>query len=171
MCFFYLVAHTSTHAIIMARLITGGKDYGIHAFIVQIRSLEDHSVLPGKSCFFLHVSYDKHSSFEFLIWLQFWKFWFRKFEKLPCKSFEEIFNMFLSAVAVFQSRETSFQIFLTSCSFQKVKPPSRGVIQHLPAASEYHDAQVNVLSCLPDGASCLSTKSWASLSLCFHYRI
>ncbi|CAB4002270.1 peroxisomal acyl-coenzyme A oxidase 1 isoform X2, partial [Paramuricea clavata] len=41
------LAHTSTHAIIMARLITGGKDYGIHAFLVQIRSLEDHSVLPG----------------------------------------------------------------------------------------------------------------------------
>ena len=45
------VAHTSTHAIVMARLITGGKDYGIHAFFVQIRSLKDHSALPGKSRF------------------------------------------------------------------------------------------------------------------------
>jgi hypothetical protein len=83
---------------------------------------------------FLQVNYDKHSSFEFLIWLQFSKFWFRKSEKLPCKSLEEIFNMFLSAVAVFQSRETSFQIFLT-CSFQKVKPPSNrcNSSQHLPA--------------------------------------
>ena len=69
------------------------------------------------------VNYDKHSSFEFLTWLQFWKFWFRKFEKRPCKSLQEICNMFLMAVAIFQSRETSFQIFLTSCSFQKVKPP------------------------------------------------
>jgi hypothetical protein len=37
--------------------------------------------------------------------------------------------------------------------------------------SEYHDGQVNVLSCLPDWASCLATRSWASLSLCFHCRI
>ncbi|XP_028394641.1 peroxisomal acyl-coenzyme A oxidase 1-like isoform X2 [Dendronephthya gigantea] len=41
------LAHTSTHAIVMARLITQGQDHGIHAFIVQIRSLEDHKVLPG----------------------------------------------------------------------------------------------------------------------------
>ncbi|KAH7431891.1 hypothetical protein KP509_08G071700 [Ceratopteris richardii] len=37
----------STHAIVHARLLTNGKDYGIHAFIVQIRSLEDHQPLPG----------------------------------------------------------------------------------------------------------------------------
>jgi hypothetical protein len=41
----------------------------------------------------------------------------------------------------------------------------------LPGASEYHDGQVNVLSCLPDWASCLATKSWASLCLCFHWQI
>uniref|UniRef100_A0A804QZK5 Acyl-coenzyme A oxidase n=1 Tax=Zea mays TaxID=4577 RepID=A0A804QZK5_MAIZE len=37
----------STHAVVYARLITEGKDYGIHGFIVQLRSLEDHSPLPG----------------------------------------------------------------------------------------------------------------------------
>jgi len=31
----------------MAQLITQGKSYGIHPFILQIRSLEDHSTLPG----------------------------------------------------------------------------------------------------------------------------
>ena len=41
------LAHTSTHAVVMARLITEGEDYGIHAFVVQLRFLEDHSVLPG----------------------------------------------------------------------------------------------------------------------------
>eukprot|EP01018_Ginkgo_biloba_P002585 Gb_39042 [translate_table: standard] len=37
----------STHAVVYARLITGGRDYGVHAFLVQIRSLEDHRPLPG----------------------------------------------------------------------------------------------------------------------------
>ncbi|KAJ3672552.1 hypothetical protein LUZ60_007273 [Juncus effusus] len=37
----------STHAVIYARLITEGKDYGVHGFIVQLRSLEDHLPLPG----------------------------------------------------------------------------------------------------------------------------
>ena len=31
----------------MARLILQGKDEGVMPFIVQLRSLEDHSVLPG----------------------------------------------------------------------------------------------------------------------------
>jgi acyl-CoA oxidase len=31
----------------MAKLIIDGKDHGIHAFIVQLRSLDDHRVLPG----------------------------------------------------------------------------------------------------------------------------
>lgn len=37
----------ATHALIYARLLTDGRDYGVHAFIVQIRSLEDHLPLPG----------------------------------------------------------------------------------------------------------------------------
>jgi acyl-CoA oxidase len=38
---------TATHAVVMARLITGGQDRGPHAFIVQIRRNEDHRAMPG----------------------------------------------------------------------------------------------------------------------------
>ncbi|XP_003391494.1 PREDICTED: peroxisomal acyl-coenzyme A oxidase 1-like, partial [Amphimedon queenslandica] len=41
------LGHTATHAVVVARLITKGKDEGIHLFIVQLRSLEDHRPLPG----------------------------------------------------------------------------------------------------------------------------
>ena len=41
------MGHTATHAIVVARLITKGQDHGVHPFIVQIRSLEDHKPLPG----------------------------------------------------------------------------------------------------------------------------
>ncbi|TYG54927.1 hypothetical protein ES288_D09G230500v1 [Gossypium darwinii] len=37
----------STHAVVYARLRTDGQDYGVHGFIVQLRSLDDHSPLPG----------------------------------------------------------------------------------------------------------------------------
>ncbi|KAI8150134.1 acyl-CoA dehydrogenase/oxidase C-terminal [Fennellomyces sp. T-0311] len=37
----------ANHAIVMARLILNGKDFGPHPFCVQIRSLEDHTPLPG----------------------------------------------------------------------------------------------------------------------------
>ncbi|PNY00794.1 peroxisomal acyl-CoA oxidase 1-like protein, partial [Trifolium pratense] len=37
----------STHAVVYARLITDGKDHGVHGFIVQLRSLDDHLPLPG----------------------------------------------------------------------------------------------------------------------------
>lgn len=37
----------STHAVVYARLITDGQDHGVNGFIVQLRSLEDHSPLPG----------------------------------------------------------------------------------------------------------------------------
>ena len=37
----------SNHAIVMAKLIINGKSKGVQAFFVQIRSLEDHSVMPG----------------------------------------------------------------------------------------------------------------------------
>ena len=46
---FYEVAHVATHAIVAARLITKGEDHGVHMFIVQLRSLEDHRPLPGLS--------------------------------------------------------------------------------------------------------------------------
>ncbi|KAL4570945.1 hypothetical protein LXL04_026610 [Taraxacum kok-saghyz] len=37
----------STHAIVYARLIVGGQFHGVHGFIVQLRSLEDHSPVDG----------------------------------------------------------------------------------------------------------------------------
>ncbi|MED6138994.1 acyl-coenzyme A oxidase, variant 2 [Stylosanthes scabra] len=37
----------STHAVVYARLITNGQEHGVHGFIVQLRSLDDHSPLPG----------------------------------------------------------------------------------------------------------------------------
>ncbi|KAG0362360.1 hypothetical protein BC939DRAFT_232197 [Gamsiella multidivaricata] len=37
----------ANHAVVMARLITSGKDHGPHAFVVPIRSMEDHTLLPG----------------------------------------------------------------------------------------------------------------------------
>ncbi|KAK9824680.1 hypothetical protein WJX72_012328 [[Myrmecia] bisecta] len=38
---------TATHVILMARLFVDSKDYGPHAFIVQIRTLDTHRPLPG----------------------------------------------------------------------------------------------------------------------------
>jgi hypothetical protein len=38
---------TATHAVVMARLLVAGTDHGPHAFLVQLRSLEDHKPLPG----------------------------------------------------------------------------------------------------------------------------
>ncbi|XP_038051803.1 peroxisomal acyl-coenzyme A oxidase 1-like isoform X1 [Patiria miniata] len=36
-----------THAVVAAQLYTKGKCYGVHMFMVQLRSLEDHQSLPG----------------------------------------------------------------------------------------------------------------------------
>ncbi|TKC53463.1 hypothetical protein EI555_014918 [Monodon monoceros] len=41
------VGKTSNHAIVLAQLITQGKCYGLHAFIVPIRELGTHKPLPG----------------------------------------------------------------------------------------------------------------------------
>ncbi|XP_055971404.1 peroxisomal acyl-coenzyme A oxidase 1 isoform X2 [Sorex fumeus] len=38
---------TSNHAIVLAQLITKGKSYGLHAFIVPIREIGTHKPLPG----------------------------------------------------------------------------------------------------------------------------
>ena len=38
---------TANHAIVFARLLVGGKDLGIHNFIVQLRDLETHRPLSG----------------------------------------------------------------------------------------------------------------------------
>ncbi|PRP79966.1 hypothetical protein PROFUN_05942 [Planoprotostelium fungivorum] len=41
------LGYTSTHAVVMARLIVKDKDYGVHGFITPLRSLDDHRPLPG----------------------------------------------------------------------------------------------------------------------------
>ncbi|KAF9456699.1 acyl-CoA dehydrogenase/oxidase C-terminal [Collybia nuda] len=42
------LGRTSTHGVVQAKLILpGGKDVGPHLFFVQLRNLEDHTVLPG----------------------------------------------------------------------------------------------------------------------------
>ncbi|KAG7384306.1 hypothetical protein PHYBOEH_009570 [Phytophthora boehmeriae] len=38
---------TSTHTIVIARLILDERDVGVQSFLVQVRSLEDHLPLPG----------------------------------------------------------------------------------------------------------------------------
>ncbi|KAJ7078539.1 acyl-CoA dehydrogenase/oxidase, partial [Mycena crocata] len=38
---------SSSHAIVMARLIIRERDYGVHPFVMQLRSLEDWKPLPG----------------------------------------------------------------------------------------------------------------------------
>ncbi|XP_066899890.1 peroxisomal acyl-coenzyme A oxidase 2 isoform X2 [Kogia breviceps] len=41
------LGRSATHALVQAQLICSGAHQGMHAFIVPIRSLEDHSPLPG----------------------------------------------------------------------------------------------------------------------------
>ncbi|KAF9450509.1 peroxisomal oxidase [Macrolepiota fuliginosa MF-IS2] len=38
---------TATHGVVQAKLILGGKDYGPHLFLIQLRSMDNHKVLPG----------------------------------------------------------------------------------------------------------------------------
>jgi len=40
---------TATHSAVYARLIVGGEDKGVHVFVVQLRDLETHAVMPGVS--------------------------------------------------------------------------------------------------------------------------
>jgi acyl-CoA oxidase len=41
------LGYSCSHAIVMAQLIINGKHYGVHPFMVQLRSLEDFKPLPG----------------------------------------------------------------------------------------------------------------------------
>ncbi|KAF9004041.1 hypothetical protein BDQ17DRAFT_1325909 [Cyathus striatus] len=41
------LGYSASHAVVMARLIIHGKDYGIHPFMVQLRSLSDFTPVPG----------------------------------------------------------------------------------------------------------------------------
>jgi len=43
----FSVGKTCNYVILMAQLYTQGKCHGIHAFVVQIRSLTDHKPMPG----------------------------------------------------------------------------------------------------------------------------
>jgi acyl-CoA oxidase len=45
------LGRTCNHAMVIARLIDGdGVDRGVHNFLVQTRSLQDHSLMPGVTC-------------------------------------------------------------------------------------------------------------------------
>ncbi len=39
----------ATHAVVQARLLLRGKDLGPHLFFVQLRSLDDHTLMPNVS--------------------------------------------------------------------------------------------------------------------------
>ncbi|KAM6059619.1 peroxisomal acyl-coenzyme A oxidase 2 isoform 5-T5 [Theristicus caerulescens] len=41
------MGRSATHTVVFAQLYIHGKCYGMHPFIVQIRSLQDHSLCPG----------------------------------------------------------------------------------------------------------------------------
>ncbi|XP_030062522.1 peroxisomal acyl-coenzyme A oxidase 2 [Microcaecilia unicolor] len=41
------LGRSATHALVLAQLYIKGKNYGMHPFLVQIRSLHNHSPLPG----------------------------------------------------------------------------------------------------------------------------
>lgn len=41
------LGYTSSHAVVMARLIVNGEDLGVHAFMVQLRAMDDYKPLPG----------------------------------------------------------------------------------------------------------------------------
>ncbi|GLD93285.1 hypothetical protein PINS_up001877 [Pythium insidiosum] len=44
------LARTANFGVVYARLLIDGKDYGVHNFMVQLRDLETHAVLPGITC-------------------------------------------------------------------------------------------------------------------------
>eukprot|EP00002_Diphylleia_rotans_P027228 TRINITY_DN5452_c0_g1_i1.p1 TRINITY_DN5452_c0_g1~~TRINITY_DN5452_c0_g1_i1.p1 ORF type:complete len:678 (+),score=161.81 TRINITY_DN5452_c0_g1_i1:125-2158(+) len=41
------LGNIATHCVAHCRLILDGKDFGVHTFLIQLRSLEDHQALPG----------------------------------------------------------------------------------------------------------------------------
>ena len=41
------LGYSTTHAIVMARLVVSQKDHGPHMFIVPVRSLDDGTPMPG----------------------------------------------------------------------------------------------------------------------------
>jgi len=49
---------TATHAIVMAKLITNGKECGVQPFLIQIRDKKTHKPLPGKNSFLCFFAYE-----------------------------------------------------------------------------------------------------------------
>ena len=41
------IGYSCSHMLVMARMIIESQDLGVHAFIVQVKSLEDYKPLPG----------------------------------------------------------------------------------------------------------------------------
>ena len=41
------LGQTANHAVVYARLIIAGKDYGVQNFMTPLRSFENHTPLPG----------------------------------------------------------------------------------------------------------------------------
>jgi acyl-CoA oxidase len=41
------LGRSANHAIVYARLLVGGRDFGVHNFMVPLRSMETHLALPG----------------------------------------------------------------------------------------------------------------------------
>lgn len=41
------LAKSCTHAVVLSQLVIDGKNYGMHPFMLQLRSLDDHMPMPG----------------------------------------------------------------------------------------------------------------------------
>ncbi len=48
LCWLVPVGKTVNHVLLLAQLRVNGKSHGMQPFVVQIRSLQDHTPLPGK---------------------------------------------------------------------------------------------------------------------------
>ena len=59
LCFNLLVGKSCTHAVVLARLLVGGDDHGMHPFFVQLRSLDDHTPLPGEYMYRICPNHEK----------------------------------------------------------------------------------------------------------------
>ena len=51
----------ANHAVVFAKLIIEGNNYGVAPFIIQIRSLEDHKHVPGVKCGDMGPKFGYHS--------------------------------------------------------------------------------------------------------------
>ena len=42
------VGKSCTHAVVLAQLVINNNNHGMHPFMVQLRSLDDHTPMPGE---------------------------------------------------------------------------------------------------------------------------